>query len=54
MSGVDFNPKKMNNATLAAAWEIVDKGRLYDGVEEDRLRIGREMARRLRDGVDDD
>lgn len=54
MSGIVFYPEEMDNLTLAYAWAITDKGRQYDGVEEDRRMIGREMAERIRDGVDDD
>ena len=45
-------PEEMDDDTLAAAWTITDEGRQYDGVEEDRRAIGREMAKRLR--PDDD
>ena len=45
-------PEEMDDDTLAAAWTITDEGRQYDGVEEDRRAIGREMASRL--GENDD
>jgi len=54
MSGIVFHPEEMDNITLAYAWEITDEGRQYDGVEEDRRKIAREMAKRIRDGIDDD
>lgn len=43
----DDDPEKMDDPTLAAAWEIADDGRQYEGVAEDRRAIGREMAKRL-------
>ena len=49
----DMNdPEEMDNPTLWAAWQITDRGRQYEGVEEDRREIGREMARRIKEGVD--
>ena len=46
------DPSEMDNLTLWAAWQITDRGRQYEGVEEDRREIGREMARRIKEGVD--
>lgn len=48
----DADPEDMDDATLAAAWALADSGRQYDGVEEDRRAVGREMAERL--GESDD
>lgn len=41
--------EEFDDLTLACCWDITDAGRQYDGVEEDRRLIGREMARRLKE-----
>lgn len=42
---VDFS--EMNDETLVGAWRLLDKGRQYEGIEEDKARCAREMAWRL-------
>lgn len=42
----------MDDETLVKAWELTDKGRQYEGVEQDRRQVGREMAFRLQSGGD--
>lgn len=42
----------MDDETLVKVWELTDKGRQYEGVEQDRRRVGREMAFRLSEGGD--
>ena len=48
----ESNIQQMDDVTLATAWELADKGRQYEGVEEDRRMMGREMAKRLKDEGD--